>query len=280
MSNHDHTQVVPKKARKLSAFYGEVLKKTTDSLRALSGKKALRIWEDRVTVAMQATLETAIERLVYIFCNPAAAGLSDSIGTYTGISSWNAFCTCEASVDAKVEINAPWHRVADLPEIGLEGLTKAEDERYAGQLCSSKNSVPHTLVFEPFAWLGCFNVTDPKEIEAIRKEIIAKVKAREAEFRKQREKENRPPMTPEAALRQPLLKPHTPKKKERKVFLFCHDPDARVKWIKFHLRVDERCNKCYARAKKGHRCKWPPGTFTPWLPPVVCNRCTVAQLGD
>ena len=66
----------------LAAF----LKKTTDALRALTGKDSLRIWEDRVTVMAIPLLEDAINRLIYNFCNPAAAGLGDSIDTYKGIT--------------------------------------------------------------------------------------------------------------------------------------------------------------------------------------------------
>ena len=268
-------QLIPKKAADLPRFYGEVLKKTTDAVRTLTGRDSLRIWEDRVGVMLLPTLERAIERLVYLFCNPSAAGLCDSIDTYKGISSWKAFCSCEAKVDAKVEINAPWHRVKSLPTVGARGLSKAEDERYAGQLCSSKTSVPHTLVYEPLAWLKLFGITEPKMIEAIRKRIINEVREQEEATRTTRRKEKRPPMTPQELQQTPYLKPHKPKKKERKIFVLSEDKEERIRWITLFRTVDEICNNRYANAKKGIAGEWPAGTFVPWLPPTKCHHCRI-----
>jgi hypothetical protein len=267
MNNHDHMQLIPKNPKDLPRFYGEVLKKTTDSLRTLTGKKSLRIWEDRVSVIMLASLEDAIKRLVYLFCNPAKAALCDSIDSYQGISSWKAFCTCEPKLEAKYEISAPWHRVADLPKIGPRALSKTEDDRYAGRLCSSKNSVKQTLIFEPFVWLKLFGVTDSNDIEKVRQRVIREVYEREATYRAERKTLASPQYSP-------YLAPHTPKKKERKIFLICSDKEERIGWIEFFEQIEENCSDCYQRAKCDNLANWPPGTFIPWLPPTECFDCT------
>ena len=270
MNSHDHMQVVPRKPKDLPLFYGEILKKTTDSLRALTGNRSLRIWEDRVSVIMLASLESAIDRLVYLFCNPAKARLCDSIDSYRGISSWKAFCSCEATVEARVELKVLWHRVEDLPQIGTKGLKRADDTRYHAMLCSSTTGVEHTLVFEPFGWLKCFGITDPAEIEKIRQIVIRRVRAEESKFREERYTKRGGFFCPDTLESQPHLKPHTPKKKERKIFVICGDKDERISWIAFFDAVDERCRACYERAKSGAEARWPPGTFMPWLPPREC----------
>ena len=268
MNSHDHMQVVPQKPKDLPKFYCEVLKKTTDSIRTLSGQKSLRIWEDRASVMLLASLEDNINRLVYLYCNPARAGLSDSIDSYRGISSWDAFRSCEPSVEAKVEIPSAWYRVAALPSIGLKGLSREADRAQLIKLKASKDKEEHTLVFEPFAWLKCFGITDPQEIEAIRQRVIREVYAREAEYRAEREKKKLPAMNPGRLQGVAYLKPHVPKKKERKIFLICSDKIQRIRWITFMDQVDEQCCECYQLAKAGKPCKWPPGTFIPWLPPT------------
>ena len=275
MNNHDHLQLIPKHPRDLPRFYGEVLKKTTDSLRKLTGRSSLRIWEDRVGVMMLASLSDAVDRLVYLFCNPARAGLSDSIDTYRGINSWEAFCSCEASVDARVAVEAPWHRVADLSEIGPRGLSREEDRRYAGELGRSENALKHTVVYEPLAWLGCFGVTGKEEIEAIRQEVIRRVRGREAEYREGRRRAGARVGSAESLGRQAYLKPHVPKRKERKLLLICKDRTSRLSWIAFYEGVEARCRDCYERAKAGggYPVEWPPGTFVPWLPPTECYQC-------
>ena len=216
------------------------------------------------------TLKDAIKRLVYLFCNPVEAKLCDSIDQYPGLSSWNAFCTCEASVDATVVESAPWHPVSTLPEIGPRGLSKEEDSLYVDRLASSKAAVSHILVLKPLAWLGLFGIVEAKDIEAIRQEVIQKVYAREAELREERQKATQTTVSTDTLQAEPYLKPHKPKKKERKIFVICSDTEARISWIKFFQGVFRRCAECYQMAKKGVAATWPLGTFIPWLPPTEC----------
>jgi hypothetical protein len=75
MNNHSHTIAVSNRCETLSKFYMELQKKTTDAVKALLGLSSLSLWEDRPTVAEVATLEDAIKRIVYIYCNTSNASL-------------------------------------------------------------------------------------------------------------------------------------------------------------------------------------------------------------
>ena len=117
MNNHSHSMAVSTTGENLSKFHMELKKKTTDALKALLGLSSLSLWEKRTGVFRVVTLEDAIERVVYIYCNPSNAGLCDSIEQYPGLSSWSAFRDCAPSLDAEVEIEARWYPVSEIPTI-------------------------------------------------------------------------------------------------------------------------------------------------------------------
>ena len=271
MNNHAHLHVLPSDAYKLPLFYCELQKKVTDSVRTLLGKKSLRIWEDRTGVMLVANLETAIDRLAYLFCNPAKSGLVDSIDLYPGLSSWKAFCSCPPSVDAEVSITALWHPVSSLPKLPPgRTLSESQDSSCLTQLQGDKDAVKHTLTIKPLAWLAAYGITEEKEIERIRQEVIALVRDREAGYREERRISNTPVIGVKMLKRQEYYKAHQPKKKTRKVFVLCSDKELRIALIVTFKSIFTTCRECYQNVKKGIAVIWPKGTFIPWLPPNSC----------
>jgi hypothetical protein len=150
MNNHSHNVAVSSTPDRLSKFYMELQKKTTDAVKALTGHTSLSLWEDRTTVARIATLDDAIERIVYVYCNPSNAALCDSIDNYPGISSWRAFLHCEASVDAEVTSTVRWYPVSEIPKLPSPSLSPQQDAALHRQLIESELAVAHTLVIKPF----------------------------------------------------------------------------------------------------------------------------------
>ena len=73
-------------------------------------------------------LETAIDRQVYIFLNPAQANLVDSIDDYPGETTWAAFLKTKAQVDAYHEREVPWIRLATVPELSSPCPSKNNEE--------------------------------------------------------------------------------------------------------------------------------------------------------
>ena len=272
MSNHSHVHVIPKNPGMLPRFYCELQKKITDTVRALLGKSSLRIWEDRTGVIQIENLEDVINRIVYVFCNPSKAGLVDSIDEYPGFSSWKAFRECKADVDAEVVLKSPWHPVAGIPELPPSRvLSRAEDNKVAGQLCSSELAVAHTLVIKPLAWLKLYDVTDPAEVERIREIIISRVRQQEASYRAERAKAHKSTMGPVRLSQEPCMKPHVPREKTRKIFLICANRAKRIELLDFYSNIFAICRSSYEAVKQGIERVWPPGTFIPWLPPQVCS---------
>lgn len=271
MNNHSHQHCIPKQPEQHSKFYMEYQKKITDAVRKLTKRARLNLWERRPSVIFVATLEDAIARLVYIFLNPAKAGLVSSIDEYPGLNTWHAFTTCEASVDAKVTVKAYWcpaSRLERLPDGNR--LSPANDRAMAARVRESKHVVEYDLVIEPLAWLKLYGVTEPEQIEIVRQRIVREVRDGEMELAKERRQAGRGVFGAQRLRQQEYMRPHTPKKKERGVFVVCSDPGLRVDLIKMFFSIFEKCRRCYRCLKDGLPHEWPPGTFIPWVPP---NRC-------
>jgi hypothetical protein len=250
----------------------EYQKKVTDTVRKLTKRKSLQLWEKRPSVCFLAELEDAIGRLVYLFLNPVKAGLVASIDDYPGLSTWQAFKTCEASVDAEVALPAHWTPVSVL-EVLPDGnrLTPANDRAMAKRLRETKKTIEYDLIVKPLAWLKTYGITKPEQVEAVRQRIIQEVYAREAQLKKERMEAGRPILGAERLKQQPYLKSHTPKKKERRIFVICGNDVLRPQIIASHKEISARHRKCYELLKRGLPHEWPPGTFIPWVPPKICR---------
>jgi hypothetical protein len=263
MNNHNHTHVIPSAPKLFAFFYKEVKKQCTEAVKALLGLPRLRLWEARSTVAVIPRLEDAIARLVYLFCNPAKAGLVDSIDEFPGLNSWSYFKSCKPSVDATVSIPVRSYHKSAIPRLPSgNALSEQQDLALVTQLHQSDDVFEHTLQIQPLAWLKPFGITDPKQIESIRQRIIQMVYEQEAEYREARKF---PVLGSTNLQRQEYFKPHVPAKRERKPFVFCSDPELRKEIIAFVRSIMDRCRRCYEQAKQGLVVSWPDGVFIPWL---------------
>lgn len=272
MNSHSHQHVIPIDPYKLTKFYMEYQKKITDSVRKLTKLKSLQLWEDRPSVIKVAQLEDVIKRIIYLFLNPAKAGLVDSIDQYPGLSSWQGFKTCEPSVEAKYIMKANWTPVSSLEALpDGNKLSPFDDQAMAKRLREKKHTIEYELVVQPFAWLKIYGVTNPEEIEAIRQRIITAVYEEEAALAKKRQGEGLSVIGAEKLKRQKYLRPHTPKKKERRIFVICADNELRPKIISAHKETARKHKKCSENLRNGIPQEWPPGTFIPWVPPKRCS---------
>ena len=272
MNNHAHQHCIPNNPEQHAKFYMEYQKKVTDTVRRLTKRSRLTLWEGRPSVMRLVELEDAVQRLVYIFLNPAKANLVNSIEEYPGLTTWKAFTTCEPSVDAEVRLKAHWTPVSRLKSLPLGNrLSPACDKAMATRLRESGDAVEYELIIKPLAWLKAYGVTDPSRIERIRQRVISEVYAGEAKLAKERREQGRGVMGAQRLQHQEYLKPHTPKKKERNIFVICGNAELRGRVIRTFQDIFAACCRCYQALKTGLPHEWPPGTFIPWVPPRVCR---------
>jgi hypothetical protein len=272
MNNHSHMLAIPKEAAKFAKFYMETQKKVTDSVKKLTGVDYLRLWESRTGVSMASELEDAINRHIYIFLNPARAGLVDSIDNYPGLNSWHAFKNCLASVDATVSTKCYWTPSAAIERLpDGNRLSAMEDKLMAQRLKESKKTVEHDLVFQPLKWLEFYGIKEPEDVEAIRQRIIRTVYQEESLLARQRSDKGLKAIGVVALKECVYMTPHLPKKRPHSIWFICSDVKKHHQIRETRRAIDQECVECFKLSQKGEYCEWPPGTFKPGLPPWECQ---------
>ena len=155
-----------------------------------------------------------------------------------------------------------------IPKLPSPAVTPAQDRMLTREL-REKAKCTHTLNLFPWLWLRHFAEELPEGgVKEVKRRIFERIRGVEEENRKRRACAKKRVLGKERLRAQALLKPHTPKKKERKIFLQSQFADIRQALIDEFKRIDALCRKIYERWKRGDfSVPWPPGTFPPPLPP-------------
>ena len=269
MSNHPHIIIESLDTDNLAKFYAELKKKITEYLKRLLGDSHKVVWRGRTMVAEILDLETAIDRQVYIFLNPAKANLVDSIDDYPGVTTWKAFLNAKPNTNSYHEVEVPWIRLPSVPTLSSPCPSKNEEKKVIKQLLA-KNKHNQKLRVYPFAWLKAFGITEPEEIESIRKRIIERVKKAQKELKENRAKNKTTIIGSERLTTESLEVAHTPQKNARRIYFLSSVAELRVQFIKTFKAFRDECRECLGLFLKGFRdVVWPPGAYIPPLRTLV-----------
>lgn len=267
--SHCHIIIVVKDAHQCMLFYSELMKKITDISKRLLGLNYLNLWEKRPMVAHLAEPNTVIERIAYLYANPALDSLVNSIAEFPGLSSYREFL-CANTLEYQYTHKTHWIRLPSIPIIGRKSLNKYIQEKLIRKLVEDNKKRKELLVVCPNAWMKCFSY-DNKAVEELNIAIKEAIKAKESKARQRRKKEKKALLGKQALRNQGFMKAHRPKKYSSNVFIICYCKDLRVKLIKAHEAFRARCRYCYEQYVKGNfTVTWPPEAFKPPLPPLVC----------
>lgn len=268
--SHAHIFVVCLDSQQFYKFYMELEKKLTDIIKRLLGYRWLNIWEDRPTVMYIDDIAMAVERISYIYANPAQDNLEIDIDRFPGYSSWRHFLNRKNHLNETNSEMFPWLRLRTIPK--LEDPAPSDHEcRLIARLLRRRNKDRFALVQQPNAWMKSFGVTSNEEVEIVNQRIENRIREREATAERIRVAENKTVMGAARLLEQPIMKPHAPKKHGGKVFILSSYKEARLALIKEYKSFCDRCKDCYERWKIGDlTVVWPLGAFKPPMP-VLCN---------
>jgi len=268
LSNHAHLIVRALDAKGLVKFYAETQKRITDYLKKFLNLEYLDLWEERIMVARIYDLAKAKERIRYLYLNPARANLVDSINEYPGVSSWLAFTTVSPSVKAQYKEKVPWIRLPSVEPLPSRTLTKTQDLHITTKLKESAE-IEHDLTLEPNVWMLAFGITSEEEIKEINQDIFQMIGEGETALKLERAKEGKRSFGAERLQREAILKPHTPKKKERCIFVLSSINELRVSFIKSYQSLCQYCAELYEEFVRGIPVHWPPGILAPACVPLA-----------
>ena len=267
--SHAHIVIVTQDSEQCTRFYGEVQKRITDCIKSLLGLDYLDLWEGRAMVSEIHDEDSAIERIAYIYSNPAKDDLEDCIEKFPGYSSWRGYRGSEAQIWAEYVEQFPWIRTPSIPRIPERALNMHED-RSVSRALRSANRLRHPLIRNPNAWMACFGISDPKQVSEVNTRILQRVREKEAEARALRKQKGRRVAGAHWLRSQRIMQAHKPKKKSRKIFVICSIKELRRAIIAEFKEFCGQCRECLERWRRGEfDVQWPPGAFKPPLPPLV-----------
>jgi hypothetical protein len=265
--SHAHLFVIALDAENLKKFYGEIQKMITEMLKRLLGLDHLSIWEGTPMVAIVLDQKCAEDRIAYFYANPAQDNLVDSIDKFPGYSSWNEFFKSNKTLNYDTKETVPWIRLPSIPKLDYPALTIQEDLKVT-KLLKKLNKSDNLLIRKPHLWLKVFGVTSDSEVTESYERIIRLIREREDKAREKRKSEGKSVLGADALCGQEILKPHKPKKKDRRIFVLTFVNELRMSFIEEYKHYCEKCTECFDSWRKGNYfIDWPPGAFKPPLCP-------------
>ena len=218
-------------------------------------------------VARLGTLEDAIEAIAYLYSNPGKDNLEECIEKYPGVSSWREFLEHMGDINGQSREKATWIRLPSIPLLSSPAPDDVEEARVC-RLLQIRNKDQHVIARSPNEWMRYFGIEDPCEVRRVNERIIERLREMEAEAVVERKETGKTIIGAAALRKQPIMKPHTPKKRGRKVFIISSDEEIRVREIEIMGEFTVECRSCYDSWLQGDfSVVWPPGAFRPPLPP-------------
>ena len=266
--SHTHKILIALDAAQFVNFLGEVQKKITDCLKCLLGIDYINVWEGRPLIIKLESLGDVKNRIAYLYNNPVNDNLVETIDKFPGYSSWTKFQSNLGKLDAKPTEYVPWIKLPTIRTIPSPVLSHTQDKNLTKLLRARNKDNLHKLERQPNAWMRYFGVSKDEEVLEVNQAIIRNIRANEEKMAKERERKGWRVMGVAKLCSQPILKPHTPKKLKRRIYVISFVKELRIEAILSFKRFCRECRECYKRWKAGDfRVKWPPGAFKPPLPP-------------
>lgn len=265
MANHAHILVVVQDADSCKRFYMELQKKITDYMKRLLRKPHLELWEGQPAVIAILDLDKAVDRVRYLYSNPAKANLVDTIQDFPGYSSWEYFSENSTDLAAKYASCTPWVRQYHIQPL-KRGLISRLEDTHQTQSLRSKAKHFHELTVFPNAWMRCFKIKEATDVAATNRRILELIMASEESFRNTRKTERKKVLGADRLRREPIMKQHTPLKNDPKIFAMSSDRKLRMDYIEKVLWICDQCDNLARRQQLGERVNWPPGVFPSPLP--------------
>ncbi|MBN8550885.1 MAG: hypothetical protein J0M12_16340, partial [Deltaproteobacteria bacterium] len=265
MGNHAHLLIVAQDAAQCRNFYMELQRKITEYVKRSLGLAHLNLWEGAPMLAEILDLEKAISRVVYFYSNPARAHLVETISDYPGLCSWQLIYV-EKSQHSK---EVPWIRFPAVRILPSRQLSDRQDCFITKRLCDGA-TVKHALTYNFDAWMKCFGICEPQEVQSVRDRIRSEVLKIETDLKVKRQTERRRVLGALRLKQLPIAQSHTPKKKQRAVFVLSSNAQVRKSYIALVNALCQKCTELYKLARSGvSPLEWPPGMFLPPLPPTA-----------
>jgi hypothetical protein len=234
-------------------FVGFIKRESAHMVNHLLGRQRHTVWLEGYDSAAILDFEKMIDRLAYIYTNPARANLEE-IDKYPNVSSWDVL---QKGKETLIRKAIPRESYGQLPgkQLSLEAQKSLLENTI--EECSAE----YTLIIDTNRWLKCFEETQNHKPEDIRKKIQDRVKSIEASLKEARV---RPLKGAHALSLDRLNSEYLSTKHGKKMICFSSSIELRKRFIKWFVHFSEIANTVYRRWKSGdYSALFPPGFFMP-----------------
>ena len=253
MGNHYHMVVVcdPELLHRFMEYVNGECAKCINRLRGISN---INVWSTRYKCQPILTPDDVVEKIAYLYANPALSDLVDCIDNYPGVSSWQQFTTSEN------EKTCPWVRSSFLPKAAY-----GNNNQYLAKSLNSLARESFRLVLEPDAWLHSFEVTtDLDSPQSWNERIIRRIREIENLKRRDRSVRNRHVLGARKLRTQCFFKHFRPRSYGKAMLCICSDRELREQFKSAYKEFLDDCKIAGNKFKRGiEQPVFPPGAFRP-----------------
>ena len=253
MPNHFHMLGVVNATQDASSFIGYIKQETSAMINRICGVRQNTVWSDSFDSVPVFTPDKVIDRIKYIYNNPAKAHLVRSINDYPGVTSWGMF---RSGINKGRYV---WLKRSEFFEIkNLHALSESVQSRIVAKIAGDEPEY-HTFELEPNAWMDCFPEFNNINRETFNQNLIKEILSEEREI-----KHDNGVIGREGLKTQPINKEFKSKKYGKKMLCMSSNIELRKKYIALFKSVSKQAYEAYQLIKQGI-CKvvFPPGTIMP-----------------
>lgn len=252
MANHFHMIIVVQDPEKVQDFVGYVKQEIAHVLNRLCGTTGLKFWLDGFDSPIILDAEKLQERLLYLYGNPVAAGLVESIDEYPGVNSFKAVSSGEHEKDV---FRIPRSAVTELPK---RELSEAQIRELTHTLQSAKGVQKLKLHVQPWA---CFRVFHEERLfsdEKLRESLLRDIRLRELLHGRSR----KTPVLGASKLRvqDPRVK-YRSKRSGKRMIALSSDVDLRCSFIDWFKKQSKLAASAYQNWRSSKQPSYPPPGF-------------------
>lgn len=252
MANHVHLIVVVDNPENIPRFCEYFKRESAHAVNRLRGRIGKTVWSDGYDSPILLDAEKVISRVVYLYNNPTKANLVESIDEYNHINSWSAFLS-------GIPLRQHHKRVPRnrIPVIPTRKLKQSEQLELDATLQEASEG-DYYLEFIPNAWLCCFEESRASNPEAIRAEILKRIRSNERSFASARKV---PVLGAKNLACQLLRAEYTPSKRSKKMICLGSTKGIRVTYIAFFKNAAFAAREAIRQIKGGVSTTPVPSSF-------------------
>ncbi|MFN8391554.1 MAG: transposase [Bdellovibrionota bacterium] len=233
MGNHLHMIVRVDDPQAIPAAVGYFKRETSHAINNLQGNRRKTVWQEGYLSVPILDFESAMNRLVYLYSNPAKSDLEVSVEAYPGLSSWKALTEGQTTFRGR---RIPRETIPELPQ---RQMTHDEEVLLTEQLL--KRAYPEEQIeIEPLGFIDAFEEGRYVDREKVRADLIERVRSAEAGFARGR----KTPVLGAIALRCASIRAaFKPKKFGKRIWCFAATKEKRARfmaWMAERLATRQR----------------------------------------